>query len=134
MSLINKPAMYAAIIGGVCLLIAGLTGVATWSSIKDIIVENVTDDQLVQDVFYYMIIIAGLGGFAVILGGLLIGSDKVGIGKFLIMLGAGMGLIGFLIAIGLWYVNGMEGMFTIGGSIIGLVGIVLSIVARQIAY
>ena len=134
MSLINKPAMYAAIVGGVCLLIAGLTGVATWSNIRDIIVENVTDDQIVQDVFYYMIIIAGLGGFAVILGGLLIGADKVGIGRFLITLGAGMGLIGFLITFGLWYANGMQGAFTIGGSIVGLIGIVLSIVARQIAY
>ena len=126
--------MYAAIAGGICLLLAGLTGYAAWSSIRDIITTYVSNDPIVQDIFYYLLIIAGLGGLAVILGGLLIGWDKVGIGKFLITLGAGMGIIGFLIAFTLWYLNGMEGAFTIGGSILGLIGIVLSIIARQIAY
>ncbi|MFH0815343.1 MAG: hypothetical protein V1934_00800 [Methanobacteriota archaeon] len=134
MSLINKPAMYAAIAGGLCLLLAGITGYAAWSSIRDIIVTYVSNDPLVHDIFYYLLIIAGLGGLAVILGGLLIGWDKVGVGKFLIALGAGMGLIGFLISFVLWYLNGMEGAFAIGGSILGFIGIVLSIIARQMAY
>jgi hypothetical protein len=133
MSLINKPAMYTAIAGGICLLIAGLTGAAAWGHIRDVVKENVTTNTLVMDIFSWMIIIAGFGGFAVIGGGLLIGRDIVGVGKFLIALGAGMGLIGFIIALAVWGLNGGSGMFTIGGSIIGLVGIILSIVARSMA-
>jgi hypothetical protein len=134
MSLVNKPAMYAAIIGGVCLLLAGITGYAAWKSIEDIIVEHISDDQLVQDTFYYLLIIAGLGGFAVILGGLLIGSDHTGVGKFLITLGAGMGLIGFIISIVIWANNDFSGLAVGGGTMVGLVGIILSIAARQMAY
>ena len=134
MSLVNKPAMNAAIVGGICLLLAGITGYAAWSSIRDIIIENVTDDPIVNDVFYYLLIIAGLGGFAVILGGLLIGSDHVGVGKFLITLGAGMGLIGFVIALVMWYMNDFSGLAVGGGTMVGLVGIILSIAARQMAY
>ena len=133
MSEINKPAMYVAIAGGVCLLIAGITGAAAWSDIRNIVRDHLTDNSLVMDIFSWLIIIAGLGGFAVIIGGVLIGKDIVGIGKFLIMLGAGMGLIGFLIAFAVWWMNGQSGMFTIGGSVIGLVGIILSIAARQMA-
>jgi hypothetical protein len=134
MSLINKPAMYAAIIGGVCLLLAGITGYAAWSGIRDIVTEYISDDAIVHEAFYYILIIAGLGGLAVILGGLLIGSDKVGIGKFLITLGAGMGLIGFIIALVIWWQDGFGSLAVGGGTIIGLVGIILSIAARQMAY
>jgi len=133
MSEINKPAMYVAIAGGICLLIAGLTGAAAWTQIRDVVQKYITSNTTVMDVFNWLIIIAGFGGFAVIGGGILIGRDVVGIGKFLISLGAGMGLIGFLIAFGIWCLNGASGMFTIGGSIIGLVGIILSIAARQMA-
>jgi len=134
MSLINKPAMYAAIVGGVCLLVAGVTGAAAWTQIRDIVEQYITTNSTVVDIFNWLIIIAGFGGFAVIGGGLLIGSDSVGVGKFLISLGAGMGLIGFIISIVMWWLDGATGMLMIGGSIIGLVGIILSIAARQMAY
>lgn len=126
--------MFVAIAGGVCLLIAGITGVAAWTQIRDIVEQYVTTNTMVMDIFNWLIIIAGFGGFAVIGGGILIGADSVGFGKFLISLGAGMGLIGFIIAIVIWWLDGATGMLMIGGSIIGLVGIVLSIAARQMAY
>jgi hypothetical protein len=134
MSLINKPAMWAGVVGGACLLFAGLTGYAAWKGIQEIIVTHVTDNAIVQEAFYYLLLIAGFGGLAVILGAVLIGRDKVGAGKFLISLGAGMGLIGFLIAIGLWAAGGFGNMAVGGGSVVGLVGLILSIAARQMAY
>ncbi|MBI5001139.1 MAG: hypothetical protein HZB92_06400 [Euryarchaeota archaeon] len=134
MGLVNKSAMYVAIVGGILLLVAGLTGAAAWAQIRDAVAHYITSDPLVMDIFGWLIIVASFGGFAVILGGLLIGYEHEWGGKFLIMLGAGMGLIGFIIAFATWYLNGMTVMFTIGGSIIGLVGIILSIIARQMAY
>ena len=133
MGMVNKSAMYVAIAGGILLLIAGLTGAAAWSQIRDIVYQHITHDALVMDIFSWLIIIASFGGLAVIVGGILIGYASAGVGKFLIALGAGMGLIGFIIAFALWYLNGMSGIFTIGGSIVGLVGVVLSIAARQMA-
>jgi len=127
----NSKAMVIAIIAGILLLVAGLSGMAAWSAIKDFVIENVTDNEIVQYVFAILIFIASLGGIAVIIGGLLIGKGKVGTGKFLIMLGAGLGLIGLIFSIVVAY---MEENLTIGSFLsIGAIGLILSIVARMLA-
>jgi len=127
----NSKAMVIAIIAGILLLVAGLSGMAAWTAIKDFVIENVTDNEIVQYVFAILIFIASLGGIAVIIGGLLIGKGKVGTGKFLIMLGAGLGLIGLIFSIVVAY---MEENLTIGSFLsIGAIGLILSIVARMLA-
>ena len=131
MGLVNKSAMYVAIVGGILLLVAGLTGAAAWAQIRDAVAHYITTDPLVMDAFGLLIVIASFGGFAVILGGILLGFDHEWMGKFLRMLGAGIGLIGFIISFAIWFMNGMNGMFIIGGSILGFLGVVLSIMARQ---
>ncbi|PNX46452.1 MAG: hypothetical protein BV457_07670, partial [Thermoplasmata archaeon M9B1D] len=56
---------------------------------------------------------------------------KVGTGKFLIALGAGLGIIGLIISI---YVGYKEGSLTIGSFFsIGAIGLILSIIARIMA-
>lgn len=129
MPILNEGAMYVAIAGGICLIIAGITGATSMENIRDIVAENVTTDETVKDVFNWLIWIAGFGGLAVILGGVLVGYDYEGVGKFLIALGAGMGLLGFIIAIIVWAFGG--GNIMGGASLIGIIGVVLSIVARQ---
>ena len=127
----NNKAMIVAIIAGVLLLIAGLSGMAAWEAIQDFVIEHVADNEMVQYVFVVLIFIASLGGIAVIIGGLLIGKDKVGTGKFFIMLGAGLGLIGLIFSIAVAY---MEENLTIGSFLsIGAIGLILSIVARMMA-
>ena len=95
----NSQAMVIAIIAGILLLIAGVSGFAAWEAIKDFVTTNVIDNSVVQIVFAILIFIASLGGIAVIAGGLLLGKNKVGTGKFLITLGAGLGLIGLIFSI-----------------------------------
>jgi hypothetical protein len=127
----NSKAMVIAIIAGILLLIAGLSGMAAWEAIKDFVIEHVTDNEIVQYVFAILIFIASLGGISVIIGGLLIGKNKVGTGKFLITLGAGLGLIGLIFSIAVAY---MEESLTIGSFLsIGAIGLILSIVARIMA-
>jgi len=127
----NSKAMVIAIIAGILLLVAGLSGMAAWTAIKDFVIENVTDNEIVQYVFAILIFIASLGGIAVIIGGLLIGKGKVGTGKFLIMLGAGLGLIGLIFSIAVAY---MEENLTISSFLsIGAIGLILSIIARMLA-
>ena len=127
----NKAAMGVAIVAGLLLLIEGISGFAVWETIKDFVADNVTDNEIVMYIFVILIFIASLGGIAVIIGGLLIGSNKVKTGKFIIALGAGLGLIGLIVSI---IVGLMEGSFTLNSLItLGAIGLILSIVARIMA-
>jgi len=125
----NKQAMIIAIFAGILLLISGVSGLATWEAISNFVTTNVIDNYIVQIIFAVLIFIASLGGLSVIIGGLLIGKDKVGTGKFFITLGAGLGLIGLIVSI---IVAIMENNFTIGSFFsVGAIGLILSIIARM---
>jgi len=127
----NKQAMIIAIIAGILLLVAGMSCVAAWQTIKDFVIENITDNNIVQNVFTLLIFIASLGGIAVIIGGILISKNKIRTGKLFISLGAGLGLIGLIFSIVVAY---LEESLTMGSFLsIGTIGLILSIVARIIA-
>lgn len=124
----NNKVAGIAIVAGILLLIAGVSGLATWETIKEFVTENIVDNGLVQILFAILIFIASLGGISVIIGGLLIWKDKIGTAKFMISLGAGLGLIGLIFSV---IVAVIEGSFTIGSFFsIGAIGLILSIVAR----
>ena len=124
----KKQAMIIAIFAGILLLISGVSGLATWEVIRNFVTTNVIDNYIVQIIFAVLIFIASLGGLSVIIGGLLIGKDRVGTGKLFITLGAGLGLIGLIISI---IVAVMENNFTIGSFFsVGAIGLILSIIAR----
>lgn len=127
----NTQAMGIAIIAGILLIIGGVSGLATWETIKDFVTTHVVDNSIIQIVFAILIFIASLGGIAVIIGGVLIGKNNVGLGKFIIAIGAGLGLIGLIFSLIITYI---EGNFTIGSFFsIGAIGLILSIVARVLA-
>ena len=127
----NKTAMGIAIVAGIFLLIDGVSGFATWETIKTFVLNNITDNEIVQIIFAVLIFIAALGGIAVIAGGVLIGKNKLRSGKFIILLGTGLGIIGFIFSI-IVAIN--EGNFTFNSLLtIGGIGIILSIAARLIA-
>jgi len=124
-----KNAMIIAVISGILLLISGFSGLATWESIKEFVTQNVIDNGIVQIVFAILIFIASLGGLSVIIGGLLIGKEKILTGKLFITLGAGLGLIGLIISI---VIAIMESNLTLGSYFsIGMIGLILSIIARM---
>jgi len=124
----NSKAVIVAVIAGILLLISGISGLATWETIKNFVTANIIDNYIVQIIFVVLLFIASLGGISVIIGGLLIGKDKIGTGKLFISLGAGLGLIGLLVSIIIAF---MENNFTIGSFFsVGAIGLILSIVAR----
>jgi hypothetical protein len=127
----NKKAMIIAIVAGILLFVAGMSGVTTWETIKTFVATHIIDNIAVQIVFAILIFIASLGGISVIIGGLLIGKNKVGVGKFIISLGAGTGLIGLIVSIVLAV---MENSLIIGRYVsVGGIGLILSIIARAVA-
>ena len=124
----KKQAMIIAIFAGILLLISGVSGLATWEAIRNFVTTNIADNYIVQIIFAVLIFIASLGGLSVIIGGLLIGRNKIGTGKLFITLGAGLGLIGLIVSI---VVAVMENNFTIGSFFsVGAIGLILSIIAR----
>ena len=127
----NTTAMGVAIVAGLLLLIEGISGFATWNTIKEFVTEHVMDNEIVLYIFVILIFIASLGGLAVIIGGILIGTNKVRTGKLVIALGAGLGLIGLIVSI---IIGITQGSFTLNSLItIGAIGLILSIVARMLA-
>ena len=127
----NIKAMYVAFVAGILLIISGISGLATWEAIKDFVTIHIIDNSIVQVVFAILIFIASLGGIAVISGGALIGKNKVGLGKFIIALGAGLGLIGLIFSIVVAYT---EDSLTLGSFFsVGAIGLILSIIARMLA-
>jgi len=125
----NKSAMIIAIIAGIFLLIDGVNGFVTWDTIKSFI-TNYLDNEIIQIIFTILLFIAGLGGISVIAGGLLIGKNKIRLGKFVILLGTGLGLIGFVFSIIVAINNGNSSFNSFLK--FGAIGIILSIVARVI--
>ena len=123
----KKQAMIIAIFAGILLLISGVSGLATWEAIRNFVTSNIINNYIVQIIFAVLIFIASLGGLSVIIGGMLIGRDKIRTGKLFITFGAGLGLIGLIVSI---VVAIMENNFTIDGFFsIGFIGLLLSIVA-----
>jgi hypothetical protein len=126
----NKTAAILAILGGIILLIAGVTGAAAWERLGDLAIE-ITGIEALGTVFQILVVMGSLGGLLVILGGLLFSWDKVGGGKVLIAIGAGMGLIGLIIFLILTLMSDDPGGNIIGALSIGFVGLILSIIARM---
>ena len=131
----NKTAAYLAIVGGILILIAGGTGMATFlAELGDIIQDHIGKNEIIDTIFWILIIIAALGGLTVMLGGFLFYKEYIRVGKFLIMLGAGLGLIGLIIALISALYQGEEAQFFswLTTSFMG-VGLILSIISTYVA-
>ena len=132
----NKIAFPLAIISGILLLVGGFSNSGQlWTDVKGYALEYAPENAhtIISYIILFMIFFAVLGGISVILGGLLIRGDKAGFGKFLIMLGAGMGIIGLAITIVVATKQGTEDAVVISLQSITGIGIILSIAARMIA-
>ncbi len=128
----NTLAMYMAIAAGVMLLGVGITGTAAWETIRNFVIALFGNHWALVLLFQVFLYIASLGGIAVIIGGVLIGAGRTSIGKLFILLGAGIGLLGLLLAIAL--PGFQQGSVALAlGTGTGTVAIILSIAARMIA-
>ena len=136
----RRTAFLLALVGGVILLIAGVSGsVALYDmAAAEIILLYPQLTTIVSIVLPVLSFIASLGGIAVILGGILILGVRLTTGKLLIMLGAGAGIFGILLGLvsgllaGLTLVQSATAVFATY-QLLGWIGIFLSILARMLA-
>jgi len=135
----NEKAGLIAIIGGILMLLAGASGAAAWTSVGNVIVDMFNNESL-RLPFQILALLGSLGGFIVILGGLLIHGkyikmkkkdQRIFFGKLSITIGAGMGVIGLLIFLIVAVMNANPEASIIGAVGIGFVGLILTIVARM---
>lgn len=135
----RKIAATLAYVGGTLLLLAGATGsTGIIGAILEFLIENLggATADLLKLILQTLNIIAGLGGISVIIGGYLITKKRARTAKFIIGLGAGMGLIGFLIILASAFLNGwvsVINLIVIMSQSIGWVGILFSIAATVTA-
>jgi hypothetical protein len=133
----NKIAGILCIVGGALLVVAGTTGMKPLlEQILSYIQPTVDASPILATIFRVLIFIAALGGISVIIGGLLI-FNVPRIGKLLVMLGAGLGLVGFMIPMSLAWHQGIpinelfEGYVSSTSGYV--LGIMLTIIGRLIA-
>jgi hypothetical protein len=133
----NKAAGLLCIVGGVLLVVAGTVGMKPLlEQILKYVQPAVNASPILGTIFSVLIFIAALGGISVIIGGLLIFYVPK-IGKLLVMLGAGLGLFGFLVPMSLAWYQGIPLNDLFKGYVSStwgyLLGIVLTIIGRLIA-
>jgi len=93
---------------------------------------------LILDIILLVIwIISWLGGVAIILGGYLMTTQRVGTGKFIVGIAAGFGLFSFIIVIIqvviIWGLVGLLFLFAVATNSLLAMGLLLTIIARRIA-
>jgi hypothetical protein len=124
-------------VGGTLLVVAGTIGMKPLLEEILTYIHTVVDaSPILATIFRALIFIAALGGISVMIGGLLI-LYVPRIGKLLVMLGAGLGLFGFMIPMSLAWHQGIPINELFKGyvsSTVGyVVGIMLTIIGRLIA-
>jgi hypothetical protein len=133
----NRTAFLLALIGGILLLVAGVSGgVGIYAfAFAEISAHFPQLASVLGVLLAALTVIASLGGVAVIVGGIMVLGDRVTSGKLFIGLGAGVGILGIILGLATGLAQGWGlvasalAVFATGQTI-GWIGIFLSIFAR----
>lgn len=134
----NKTSVVFAAVGGLLLIIAGaIGGPGIWGILLEILklLVPITIAMILDMVLLVLNFVALFGGIVVIIGGILIGIQRRRSGKFIISLGSGSGLIGFIIQHVLMAITGTLTIeyFILAAQTPGFIGIIISIIAVMLA-
>jgi hypothetical protein len=128
------------LVGGILLFLEGAIGSIGFLSLlqeANTIPELADFIWIIDLILWVLLLLASGGGITVIIGGYLMTTDRVGTGKFVVGIGAGMGLIGLLVSLypilTAYGVGGVVDFLTIASQSAGWVGAVLTIIGRQTA-
>lgn len=135
----NKVPFLLCVIGGILMMYAGVVGsIGIWEKLLNYATTIAPEAaDIVAWILVILANIASLGGVAVFIGGYFLTTDRVGTGKFIIGIAAGLGIFGLIIfiynmymAVGVAAFAELLSILTTSASILGPV---LTIVARIIA-
>ncbi len=94
-----QKAVFLAFLSGILFLLTSwYASTDLWETVTDWASDEYPDYEDYIKIFLLVILfLASLGGITVILGGILINKERLTLGKFLIAIGAGVGLISVII-------------------------------------
>lgn len=118
-----------AAVAGVLLILSGVTGASQWERTFRFVADLIGPSALLRAVAIVFIAIGHIGGLLVILGAYAFREDRVRTGRVLILLGTGFTLISLILFV-LLQIQHRDLPFA-GAGVLGVAGIVLSIVARR---
>ncbi|RDE15711.1 MAG: hypothetical protein C4K48_03320 [Candidatus Thorarchaeota archaeon] len=135
----NAKAFVLCLIGGLLMIYAGAVGSAgIWENL--ILLAQSLAPGFADIMAYILLIltnIATLGGVAAIIGAILLTTNRVGTGKFIIGIAAGMGIIGFLTLIfNMYMASGLTfvlELYNLLSNSMESLGVVLTIIGRMLA-
>ena len=134
----NQTPFALCIIGGLLLIAVGYTEgantiIAIYLLLHAIPIPNVLF-LIIDFILLILWIIAWTGGFAILVGGYLLTTNHVRLGKFIIAIAAGFGLLSLIFAVlYVVWVFGLPGLLLLTWVILTtakLLGIVLTVIAR----
>ena len=137
----NQTPFALCLIGGILLIASHFTGgintiVFLWLFLSSLSVLA-PYMAIINVIMFILFVIAWAGGAAIIFGGFLLTTSLVRLGKFIIAIAAGFGLISLILVI-IWVilVNGLVALLALSWLIINTpwaLGLVLTIIARSMA-
>ncbi|MHA1149746.1 MAG: hypothetical protein ACTSR8_16040 [Promethearchaeota archaeon] len=128
------------IIGGILMFLGSLVGgITLFVILGDFATEQLGSEigPIVGTILSILGYIAAAGGISVIVGAIIVAMDHYRLGKFVIMLGAGLGLIGLIIMLitGIMAGTAVDQVTGIVSTIIngsyGFLGVLLTIFSRR---
>ena len=136
----NKVSVILCIIGGILMIIASIVGTATtYQIIVDFLSKSFPDYETYLRILLTICIFIALGGGISVIIGSIITFKSLGLGKWIIGIGAGMGLIGLIIFIVTGIIAGsitgtvleiIIGLL-LGPMSYGIIGVFMTIFARR---
>ena len=138
----NTTSFVLCLIGGLMLIVVNYSG-AMWSLLFGLYafihgIPALSGIWLIVDIILLVLwIISWLGGIAIILGGYLMTTRRVGTGKIIVGIAAGFGLFSLVIVLIqvsiVWGPLGLLVLFAVASNSLLAIGLLLTIIARTIA-
>lgn len=127
----NTAAAILAVIAGILLLLVGLNGVAGVDRFFTLLQDWFGTSEALRILAYVLAAIAALGGVGVLIGAYFVATDHVRVGKLLITLGSGAGIVTLLLFLAK---NVASEQFSYVYEVLpAILGVVLAIAARFVA-
>ena len=124
----NEKAALLALWAGALMLLSGVTGASQWQRTFALFGDLLGTNPLLRFVQLVFVAVGSVGGIFVIMGAYAFRENRVRTGKLLILFGTGFTIVSLMLFLLLTALHG-EWPFA-GASLIGFLGIVLSVIAR----
>jgi hypothetical protein len=134
----NSNAFLLCLVGGILMMLAGVSGTIQLMGELLLSNEDVMDPtamMTVEIVTGMLVLLTGLGGLGIIVSGLVLTTRRVQLGRILVALFTGMGVLGLVLNLAQLVMVGtltMDLMHQVGQSL-GWIGAIFAIIARTVA-